>query len=98
MPLRIDPERNEIRALRDLGNWRGQRVLEVGCGDGRLSRRLAGLGAAVVAIDPDRELIAAARAGAPPRLAPRLHFEVGSAGRLEQPAQSFDRVVFAWVL
>jgi 2-polyprenyl-3-methyl-5-hydroxy-6-metoxy-1,4-benzoquinol methylase len=41
MPLRIDPEQNEIRALKSAANWRGKEVLEVGCGNGRLTLRLA---------------------------------------------------------
>jgi cyclopropane fatty-acyl-phospholipid synthase-like methyltransferase len=40
MTLRIDPEENEIQALRELTDWRGKRVLEIGCGEGRLSQRL----------------------------------------------------------
>ena len=53
MRLQVDPEGNEVRALRRAGPWRGKRVLEIGCGEGRLTLRLAGLGARVDAIDPD---------------------------------------------
>jgi 2-polyprenyl-3-methyl-5-hydroxy-6-metoxy-1,4-benzoquinol methylase len=98
MALRIDPEQNEVRALKHVANWRGQRVLEIGCGDGRLTRRLARLGANVQAIDPDETVIRAARKLLPQRLAARVHFHVGKAGRLEYPKESFDLVVFSWVL
>ncbi len=40
MNIRIDPENNETRALFDLADFRGQRVLEIGCGDGRLAGHL----------------------------------------------------------
>ena len=35
MTIRVDPERNEIRALKEVGTWRGKKVLEIGCGNGR---------------------------------------------------------------
>lgn len=98
MTLRIDPERNEIRALRQVTSWRGKRVLEVGCGDGRLTRRLAGLSAHIQAIDPEAAQIRVARRELPRRLASRVRFRTGSAVRLEQPAETFDVVVFSWSL
>lgn len=96
MPLRIDPEENEIRALRRATNWRRKRVLEVGCGDGRLTLRLARLGAQVVAIDPDRGLISKARRQLPALLVDKVRFRVGRAEKLEFPSQSFDLVIFSW--
>ncbi|MGQ0604456.1 MAG: class I SAM-dependent methyltransferase [Anaerolineales bacterium] len=98
MTLRIDPEQNEVRALKQVTDWRGKRVLEIGCGDGRLTRRLARLGAQVQAIDADAALIRAARKGLPQSFAPRVRFHVGSAGRLEYSKGAFDLVVFSWVL
>ena len=98
MPLYIDPEQNEVRALKQATDWRGRRVLEIGCGDGRLTRRLARLGARVRAIDPDAALIRAARRGLPKRFASQVRFQVGRSGRLEYPRETFDIVVFSWVL
>ena len=98
MPLAIDPQQNEVRALAGVADWRGQRVLEVGCGAGRLTLRLARLGATVEAIDPDAASIRAARRGLPRRLAKTVRYHVGSAEKLAYPDQSFDLVVFAWSL
>ena len=98
MPLRIDPEQNEVRALQRVTDWRRKRVLEIGCGDGRLTLRLARLGAVVQAIDPDAELIRAARRNLPKRFASRIRYRVGKAERLDHPDETFDLVVFAWVL
>ena len=98
MPIRIDPEEVELRALRPAASWRHARVLEIGCGDGRLTRRLARLGAQVIAIDPDRAAIRSARKTLPRSYARQVRYAVGTAGRLEFPARSFDIVVFAWSL
>jgi ubiquinone/menaquinone biosynthesis C-methylase UbiE len=98
MSIKIDPEGQEIAALKQVAHWRGARVLEVGCGDGRLTLRLAQLGAQVVAIDPNRSLVHQARRTLPKRFAERVHYHVGSAQQLKHPAESFDLVVFAWSL
>jgi len=98
MPIRIDPEEVELRALRPAASWRHARVLEIGCGDGRLTRRLARIGAKVIAIDPDRDAIRSARRTLPKAYARRVRYAVGTAGRLEFPSRSFDIVVFAWSL
>lgn len=98
MTLRIDPERNEVHALKRAIDWRGRDVLEIGCGDGRLTRRLAALGARVRAIDPDAALIRAARRARSPKDRSRVGFRVGGAGRLEFPTAAFDVVVLSWSL
>ena len=98
MTLRVDPEKNEVRALKEMTEWRGKRVLEIGCGDGRLTRRLANLGAQIEAVDPDRKLITLAQRQLPERYADRVKFRVGTAENMKSPPRSFDIVVFAWSL
>lgn len=98
MSLRVDPEKYEIEALRNVADWRGKRVVEVGCGKGRLTVRLAGLGALVEASDPNADAIAAARASLPKRFGERVRFTVGTAERLGDRDASFDTAVFAWSL
>lgn len=98
MPIRVDPEGVEIAALRRVADWRGSEVIEIGCGDGRLTRRLARLGAHIVAIDPSRPSLETARKTLPPTYADRVRFSVGSAESLKFRPESFDIAVLAWSL
>jgi ubiquinone/menaquinone biosynthesis C-methylase UbiE len=98
MAVVIDPERREIAALKRVADWRDKRVLEAGCGDGRLSLRLAQLGARAVAFDPNSALLRVARRELPERLAGRVEYHTGSAVALPHADKSFDLVVFSWSL
>ncbi|MGH7947718.1 MAG: class I SAM-dependent methyltransferase [Candidatus Binataceae bacterium] len=86
----IDPEGAELAALRELGGLDGARVLEIGCGDGRLTFGYARTARSVFAIDPSDKAVAKARNMLPADLAERVRFEVGSALELDQAPASFD--------
>lgn len=98
MSLVIDPAGKEVRALARVTDWRGKRVLEIGCGDGRLTLRLARLGARVFAIDPEAKLIRLACKKLPKRFASQVEYHIGHAESLKHPDGVFDLVVFAWAL
>jgi len=72
---RVDPENNETRALLEMVNFSGQHVLEIGCGDGRVTWRYADQAAHVTAIDPVGSQIALAKEQLPDRLKDRLEFQ-----------------------
>jgi ubiquinone/menaquinone biosynthesis C-methylase UbiE len=71
----------------------GKALLEVGCGDGRLTTFLADRAAAVTAIDPDGTKIEAAH-----RQFKGASFVVGSGENLLFAAGSFDIVLFSYSL
>jgi ubiquinone/menaquinone biosynthesis C-methylase UbiE len=99
MTIRVDPELNEIRALQGVAAWRGKQVIEIGCGDGRLTLRLARLGPkSIQAIDPSTDLIRAARKHLPERLTRQIRYRVASAEDLKFSSNTFDMAVFSWVL
>jgi 2-polyprenyl-3-methyl-5-hydroxy-6-metoxy-1,4-benzoquinol methylase len=75
MTIRTDPENNETRALFDMANFSGQHVLEIGCGDGRVTWRYADKPAHVTAIDPGATEIALARQDLPGPLQDRVEFQ-----------------------
>jgi ubiquinone/menaquinone biosynthesis C-methylase UbiE len=95
MAWRIDPEGVETRALQRLAPVDGLRVLELGCGDGRLTFRFAGAAASVLAIDPDSERIATARAVLPAELVGSVEFAVTGAAEVDAPRASFDLALFS---
>jgi SAM-dependent methyltransferase len=90
----VDPEYEEQvlplvdRYLQDAG-----RVLDIGCGEGQVSRRIARLGAGVVGIDPTASQIRAAftRGG-------RARFVQAKAEEVPFPGAAFDAVVLCLVL
>jgi 2-polyprenyl-3-methyl-5-hydroxy-6-metoxy-1,4-benzoquinol methylase len=94
----LDPEGAHLASLRRLAGFDGLRVLELGCGEGRLTRGIAADGASVLAFDPDEERVREARATFPAGLAGRVEFRVASAASIEIPRHAFDLVVFSWSL
>ncbi|MFN8058980.1 MAG: class I SAM-dependent methyltransferase [Vicinamibacterales bacterium] len=96
MPIRLDPEGEELTVLETLlPRLGGRHVLEIGCGDGRLTRRYSARAASVVAIDPDASAVAALRADPPPG---RVESRVTSFDDLRLADASFDVVLLAWSL
>jgi len=96
--VRFDPERAEVRVLLRSAPLRGARLLDVGCGDGRLTRRIKGAPRSVVGVDPDPDQIARARAFTSRLLRRRVRYEVGAAEALPFGRHSFDVVLFSWSL
>ena len=95
MSLRIDPEHNERFALQMIGvRFTGARVLEIGCGDGRLTRAIAREARSVIAIDSDAAAIADLRRAAPANVETlTTDFE-----SFQPRGAVFDAVVFSWSL
>lgn len=100
MAIRVDPENNEPRALFDLVDFTGQRVLEIGCGNGRLTWRYAERAAHVTAIDPFSDWIAQARENLPNELRGHVGFHNTSFeefAAISEPAL-FDIAILSWSL
>jgi protein-L-isoaspartate O-methyltransferase len=91
-----DPRR-EVALIERYAPLTGRDVLEVGCGNGRLTLAYAGRARRVVALEPSRVLLARARA--------RLRAQgLRHVRLLARPAQTgirggpFDVVIFSWSL
>jgi 16S rRNA A1518/A1519 N6-dimethyltransferase RsmA/KsgA/DIM1 with predicted DNA glycosylase/AP lyase activity len=94
MAIDEDPEDNEAAAFASASVcFTARRVLEVGCGDGRLTRRYAHVAASVIAVDPDADAVAQLADELPTVDARPVAFD-----QLVLPANSVDVVFFAWSL
>jgi ubiquinone/menaquinone biosynthesis C-methylase UbiE len=98
MPVLPDPEDTETKALHDYADFTGKRVLEIGCGDGRLTWRYADRAAHIVAIDPDDEDIATALEECPNNMRHKIEFHVTRLEELSIPTEKFDLALLSWSL
>jgi len=97
MGVRVDQHHREPDALRSLGvAFDGARVLEIGCGDGRLTKTYADVAYAVVAIDPDQDVIAAVRSGK--RWPDHVEFLPVGIDAFRPNGRRFDIALFSWSL
>ena len=94
----LDPEGAHLAALKRLGDFRGQRVLELGCGEGRLTIPIADDASFVLALDTDTEAVNSARRALPAKFTERVAYRVASGRSIEVPRHSFDLTVFSWSL
>jgi ubiquinone biosynthesis O-methyltransferase len=91
-------ERRERALILELvGDVRGRRILDVGCGDGEFALELTRRGANVTGIDASPAMIGAARALAA-RTKTSTSFHVGLAERLPFEAERFDIVTAIAIL
>ncbi|HWW87133.1 MAG TPA: methyltransferase domain-containing protein [Vicinamibacterales bacterium] len=92
----IDPEQHEVSALlARLPAGAQRRVVEIGCGDGRLTRRYSSKVASVLAIDPDAADIALFRSGG---VDANVDVRAMSIEQLHLPDASVEVVLFSWAL
>ena len=90
MPLEMDREGREPRALLQAAPIQGARVVEIGCGDGRSALRYADAAAVVVAVEPDRDRLARALQCRPHQLREKLIFVASGAEHLPLRDRAFD--------
>jgi 2-polyprenyl-3-methyl-5-hydroxy-6-metoxy-1,4-benzoquinol methylase len=91
----IDPEGTETKVIHELVDFADADVLEVGCGDGRLTWRYADQAATVLAIDMNGEKIKRAAEAIPPSLRSKLNFVVADIADVELSPEAFDVAILA---
>ena len=98
MTLQKDPERNEIRHLRKLADLADKRVLEIGCGEGRLTWQYAKWASSIVATDLDHDSLRVAKVDRPYDLEGIVHLTCANSHKLPFSKEKFDLAILAWSL
>lgn len=98
MAVSLDLEQTETRVIHQLVDFTGADVLEIGCGDGRLTWRFAALTRSVLALDPVAASIETAQADLPAAWRDKLRFQIGDITTVVVPAAAFDVAVLSWSL
>jgi ubiquinone/menaquinone biosynthesis C-methylase UbiE len=98
MSFQKDPEQNETKNLRKFIDVAGKRLLEIGCGEGRLTWRYAGAARSVTGIDVDRNALRVATYDRPEDLENKVHFINSQAEHLPFRKETFDIALLAWSL
>ena len=88
----------ERRLIERFVSLRHKRVLEIGCGDGRLTFQYAPRASSVLAIDPDRPSIDEAVFQQRARGPSNIDFRVSSIERLTLAGAPYDVALFTWSL
>ncbi|MBT8362806.1 MAG: class I SAM-dependent methyltransferase [Deltaproteobacteria bacterium] len=85
----IDKEELTLVKILALANLENRKVLEIGCGDGRITKGLLANSGSLIAIDPDSAAISTAK-----ERIPEVDFRVGSGESLGFLNDCFDVVLF----
>jgi ubiquinone/menaquinone biosynthesis C-methylase UbiE len=98
LPSDYPPPGMEVRLIQRFVGFTDRRILEIGCGDGRLTQQYASMASSVVALEPDAAQIRLARRMAVADGLTNVSFRVGRAERMRLGGAPFDIALFSWSL
>lgn len=98
MPLQKDPENIEGKILPRFVDLKNARILEIGCGEGRLTWKYAAPSSSTIGLDPDHSALRVARADSPHDLQNKVRFTQATARQIPFRKETFDIAILAWSL
>jgi ubiquinone/menaquinone biosynthesis C-methylase UbiE len=98
MSIQKDPEGLEILHLENTVDFTGQSVLEIGCGDGRLTKRYIHRVDCAFCIDPDDKAVQSAKINLSTDLNKKAFFVQANSINLPFPRATFDIALLSWSL
>jgi len=98
MSLQKDPDRREIRILQKFVDLKDRRILEIGCGEGRLTWQYGIETRHAMAVDVDVNALRIARVDRPSDLEARIDFACANSEYLPFAKEKFDIAILAWSL
>ena len=98
MTVQKDAEGNERKNLLHYADLKQKKVLEIGCGDGRLTWKYAKLAQRVLGMDLDTPALRIARIETPADMRLNVNFIRGDSIQLPVRSNSFDIAILAWSL
>lgn len=96
MSLQRDPDRIEIKLFRKYVDLKDKRVLEIGCGEGRLTWQYASASSLTAGLDLDRDALRVALIDRPSNLSSKVQFSTVKAEWLPFRKETFDIAILAW--
>lgn len=91
-----DPNQSELKAISKIASLKNKAVLDLCCGNGRLSFPLARKAKQVIGIDSDKKIIKLCKKKLLASKAKNLSFKLMNAKKLSFPKNFFDIVLIAW--
>ena len=98
MTVQKDPEGLEKKILHKFVDFSNQHVLEIGCGEGRLTWKYADTPNLTIGFDPDHDALRVARADSHATMREHIHFAQASASHIPFSKGTFDIAILAWSL
>jgi ubiquinone/menaquinone biosynthesis C-methylase UbiE len=94
--IQTDSECSEKKHLHRYADFANKHVLEIGCGEGRLTWQYAKETRSTIAIDLDADALRVATIDRPSDLERKVYFALAKSEQLPFPKEIFDIAILAW--
>ena len=98
MTLQTDLERTEKKYLHKYADFAGKRVIEIGCGEGRLTWQYAKETRSTIGIDLDADALRVASIDRSSDLTNKILFARAESEHIPFSKETFDIAILAWTL